>query len=96
MTLRLSAEARDDLFQIWSYIAQDNLTAANRLVKVIASKMDLLRQFPYAGRGREELGEGLRSFVVRKYLIFYSIDGNVVDVFRVLHGSRDIEVILGR
>ncbi len=35
MSYQFTPQAIDDLFQIWSYIAQDSLDAANRVEEVI-------------------------------------------------------------
>ena len=44
----------------------------------------------FAGRRRDELGEGLRSLVCRERCIFYRLDSHEVRVVRVLHGRRDL------
>jgi len=46
---------------------------------------------PFAGRLRSELRAGLRSFPIRSYVLFYRIDGENINLLRVLHGQRDIE-----
>jgi toxin ParE1/3/4 len=45
------------------------------------------------GRAREELASELRSFPVRRYVVFYRplVDG--IEVVRVLHGARDVTEI---
>jgi len=40
------------------------------------------------GRNRPEFGEGVRSFVVESYVIYYRHDANIL-IARVLHGRRD-------
>jgi len=44
------------------------------------------------GRRREALVEGLRSFPVGRYVIFYLAVPGGVQIVRVLHGARDFEV----
>ncbi len=47
----------------------------------------------FTGSSRE-----LRKWPVQGFpniLIFYRVDGNCLDVVRVLHGSRDVESIFG-
>jgi toxin ParE1/3/4 len=46
---------------------------------------------PGMGRKRDDLGKGLRSFPVKKYLIFYRQAKDDIEIVRVLHGSRNIE-----
>ena len=83
--------ARNDLNEIWEYIAQDNLDAAERLVERIEELCELLAQRPQLGRRREELAPGLRSFPAESYFIFYQPIPDGIEVVRVLHASRDID-----
>ena len=43
------------------------------------------------GRRRDELKKGLRSFPVKKYVVFYFIIDDGVKIARVLHGAQDID-----
>jgi toxin ParE1/3/4 len=52
-----------------------------------------LEIFPLIGRSRDELKKGLRSFVVRKYVVFYTIWQEIPVIIRVVHGSRDLEAL---
>jgi plasmid stabilization system protein ParE len=40
------------------------------------------------GRLRPEFGDGVRSFTVENYVVYYRHEGDVL-VARVLHGRRD-------
>ena len=42
---------------------------------------------------REELASGLRSFPVRRYVVFYRPLVDAIEVVRVLHGARDVTEI---
>lgn len=91
-----SPEARDDLAEIWLYIAiaQDNQAAADQVLESINQKLILLSDSPLLGRERQDLAVGLRSFPAGSYVIFYRpIDGGI-DVVRVLHGARNVEELL--
>lgn len=46
---------------------------------------------PLIGISREELHPSLRSFPVGKYLIFYRLVPEGIEVIRVLHGMMDID-----
>ena len=83
-----------DLVEIWEYIASDSPGHADGFADRIDSCIQALAQQPRKGRGRAELGAGLRSFTVGRYVIFYEAVPNGVDVVRVIHGSRDIEAAL--
>jgi plasmid stabilization system protein ParE len=52
---RLTPQAVDDLFEIWSYIAADNVDAANRVEEAIYAACTFLSETPLAGRIREDL-----------------------------------------
>jgi toxin ParE1/3/4 len=58
--LRKRPGADADLDSIWSYIASDNLDAAERLMARIRAAFALLVQNPRAGRDRSEFAPGLR------------------------------------
>lgn len=82
-----------DLFEIWSYIAEDSVTNADRFAARIDKTFRLLARRPEIGRARPELYQDLRSFVVGKYVVFYMPVRNGIDVIRVLHGARDIDAV---
>jgi len=93
VTRRPLAEA--DIFEIWDYIADDSMEAADRWVDQLDEKFQLIATQPMMGRAREELAPGLRSFPFRRYVIFYMPIGNGIDVVRVLHGARDVDAVFG-
>jgi toxin ParE1/3/4 len=93
VTRRPLAEA--DIFEIWDYIADDSMEAADRWVDQLDEKFQLIATQPMMGRAREELETGLRSFPFGRYVIFYMRLGSGIDVVRVLHGARDIDAVFG-
>lgn len=88
-------QARLDLCDIWEYIAEDNVTAADRLLDEIDAKCRLLAGMPELGRLREELSPRLRSWVVGSYVIFYRPHSAGIEVIRVLHGRRNFPALFG-
>lgn len=84
-----------DLVEIWSYIAEDSVSNADRFALRIDNTFRLLARRPLVGRERPELYKNLRSFSVGKYIVFYLPRRNGIEVVRVLHASRDIETIFG-
>ena len=90
-TLRVSDQAEEDLISIWLYVSEHNESAAYRLISEINAKYSLLSEYPEIGRIREDLGDkSYRSFAVGSYIIFYRLTDEVIEISRVLHGSRDI------
>jgi len=91
--LRLSSLAKSDLGEIWLFIAEDNVSVADRFIDELFSKFLILIEQPILGRDRQDVREGVRSLVCGKLVIFYKLTEGVVDIVRVLHGARDIENI---
>jgi toxin ParE1/3/4 len=88
---RISDEAKEDMGEIWSYIAREGGSeAADRLVDRISEGFPTLADFPGMGQSRLELAPSMRSFPVGNYLIFYQPIDNGIEVVRVLHGARDL------
>ena len=92
--IRRTPSAHQDYQGIWHYIAQNNVTAADDLLRKLDSKLELLSDHPRAGQGRPELRPRLRSFPVGEYLIFYRAIRGGIELLRVLHGARDIRKAL--
>jgi toxin ParE1/3/4 len=93
MSLKVSRRprARLDLIEIWNYIADDNETAADRLLRRIDEALLMLAKTPLAGRSRPELGADMRSFPIGNYILFYVVQPNAIDVVRILSRYRDID-----
>jgi toxin ParE1/3/4 len=92
---RRTLAAKADLLEIWSFIADNNPDAATRMLLKLDRAMSRLARNPGIGRPRPELLPGLRSYVARPYVIFYTTGEDEIDIVRVLHGARDIESIFG-
>jgi toxin ParE1/3/4 len=95
---RLSPEAEAELDGIWDYIARESgiVEVATRTVENIAERFWLLASYPHMGRRRDhDLRPGLRSLAAEDYVIIHRVlEGGVVLILHVLHGSRDIEAFL--
>jgi toxin ParE1/3/4 len=89
-----SDAAKDDIFGISEFIAQDRPTAANRLLEKIDRILDVLARQPTLGESLEYTRPGLRRISQGNYVIYFEpiIDG--IRVIRVLHGARKIEDLL--
>lgn len=85
---RPAAEA--DLLAIWRYIAADTDIAADRMLDRFDEALRLLEAKPKAGRPRPELADGVRSFVVGRYVLFYAPITGGIALYRVLHSARDL------
>jgi toxin ParE1/3/4 len=90
--LLVRPRAREDLNEIWAYIAEDSESLADAFVDRLDTRFHLLARQPGLGRIRQELVPGLRSFPVGRYVIFYELISDGVAVVRVLHSARDLPV----
>jgi len=87
-------EAIVDLDEIWDFIAEDNPTAADRLIAEILSAINQLVSFPKQGHKRPDLtSRPLRFTLVREYLIAYAPDEDALWVVAVMHGRRSPRVM---
>ena len=85
-------EPENDIEEIWLYIAQDNPDNADRFLDEIEETSRKLVQFTSMGRNWDELYPGLKSFPVGKYIIFYLPISGGLEIVRILHGMRDIDI----
>ena len=93
MRVRVSRLATKDLDEIWLFIAQDNLAAADRFVDSLTDSFPPLASFPRLGRSREDLGLGLRSFPVKNCLVVYRLRKDMVEIVRVIRAGRDVNAL---
>lgn len=97
--VRLTKQASDDLTAIYNYIAvklQSPLTADNNL-RLFEKSIKSLSTFPERCpilEGFESEGIVIRKLIVKNYVVFYRFVGDVVTVFRVLHGTSNIDALL--
>ena len=83
-----TAQADEDLIDIWVYIAQDNSAAADHLLDEFEKKFALLAGQPRLGAARSDIAPGLRHFSMGNYLILYREIDPGIEVVRVVHGAR--------
>jgi toxin ParE1/3/4 len=91
-SIRILRAAEDDLTEIITYIAADNLSAAERMAAKFEEAIALLVDNPFLGRIPDDetlIRLGYRLLVVADYLIFYTIEEHSVFVHRIIHGARD-------
>lgn len=90
MAVHWTAEAYADLAAIYAHIAEDDPTAAARVIDLVeAYTTEQLELFPKAGRKGRAFGT--RELVVPNcpnYVVAYEIVDGDVDVLAVIHGKR--------
>ena len=95
---RLTPQAENDLFEIWRYIARDNLPAAGLVEAAIFAACAFVASVPLCGHTREDITTlPVRFWTVQpyqRYMIVYDPVSRPVQVIRILHGARDISSLL--
>ncbi len=83
-----------DLQAAAGFIRHDNPTAARAFLEAAYDSFEFLARNPGIGRRRPDLGfPEIRSWRVdgfRRYLIFYRELPDRIQIWRVLHGARDL------
>ena len=86
----IAPRARDDLIEIYDYIAQDSLVGAQRWVGQLERAIESLSDTPERVAVRDDLRPGYRVLPVRSHLIFFRVVGQEVRIARVINAARDI------
>jgi len=87
---RISRQARQDLKEIYRYIARDKPTAAYRLRQTFEATFAALARNPFMGEARPDFGQDVRVFGVGSYVVFFRPAPAGIVLARVIHGARDI------
>ena len=86
----LSPSAIRDLQSISDYTLQNWGAEQEELyLKGLWEKLAAIRSSPESFRLREDLVEGCRSARYEKHVIFFAIQGQTLQVIRILHGAMD-------
>ena len=91
--VKFTETSEKDIENIWEYIAENDLQAANSFLVQIKEKFQLLAENKKLGREIHQLMINLRAFPHKRYMIFYFPTDEGIEIFRVVHGSRDIETL---
>lgn len=87
-----------DLQEIAHSLRRQHPAQAERFLRAVYRSFDQLSLHPQLGRKRPEYQKpALRSWGVRgfeHYLIFYSVRPDDLFVYRIIHGSRDLDAEL--
>lgn len=93
--VKLSARAQRDLNSILAFIAEDSPTKAvkmvDRLERASFEPAETALHYPLLPSQEDTC---VRRRVVHPYNIFFSVEGDTVEVLHILHGARNIGRIL--
>ena len=81
--------AKADLIDVWLFIAEDNMTTADTYIERLQQMCVLIAANPLMGVGRPDIAEGVCSFAVDDYVIYYQPDDQGITVLRVWHAARE-------
>lgn len=89
-----------DLIAHATYVSLNNLDAGDRFLYAAEATFQRIAEFPGIGRlsgfSNPTLAQ-VRQYPIkdfRKYIIFYQIYSETVEIIRVLHGAQNLEFIL--
>jgi toxin ParE1/3/4 len=89
-----SPEAVLDLDETWTYYERvAGRNTAEKVVRDIGKVIAMIEEHPFAGRPRNELRSGFRSFAATPHVVFYRVINDVPEIIRILDSRRDIEEI---
>ena len=78
--------AEKDLFSVFTYVANDSITIAEKEVNRLIESISNLETCPSMGRpGRIA---GTRELIVSPYIIAYRIKFRKIQILRILHSAR--------
>lgn len=91
----VSAEAQDDLFEIWRRIAEDSLDLAYRIQAEFYALFESLARMPHQGHARKDLtSPPVLFFPLYSFLVTYDPNANPIRILAVLRGRRNVKRIL--
>ena len=88
MKVRFTRTAQRDLREIYDYISQDSPTVASRFVTRLVERARELSENPLQGRKTDEANVRVIVAPRLRYLIFYTVAADEVQVMHVRHTSR--------
>lgn len=91
-TVVFTPEARDDLFELYDYIAGRGApNAALAYVERLETRCLVLADFPEQGRRRDDIRPGLRLLgFERRTMIAFHVTASSIVIDRIFHGGQDV------
>ncbi len=81
--------AETDLEEILLYLAENNKDSAIKFIQEMMKRFDLIANNPKIGTTKDNIIIGLRLFPFKNYNVFYFQTESGVEIYRVLHSSRN-------
>jgi toxin ParE1/3/4 len=89
----IAPDAARDLDEIAEYYAVDNIEAGEKLLDEFETRCKYLVNFPKIGKSYRLFRANLSGISFSGYIIFYRANEDIVEILRVVNGSRDLEAL---
>ena len=96
MKLRINPIVAIDLKNIKDYIAKDSEEVAEEVINKLYAQIENVQQFPNIGlelSKRVRFRTNYKYVIWENYIIFYKIQGEYVEIYRVVNRYQDITKI---
>lgn len=94
LTYTFTLQAEEDFLQIVNYFAVENPVVATRFIDAVEMSCELIVEYPEIGRTvdyiHQQSTRRLQVKGFKKYVLFYRLFEQQVEVVRMCHGSRDL------
>lgn len=93
--IHTSQRARDDLFRIWLYTAEQwGAEQADRYLDQLGAGIARLSETPSAGADFGSVRAGYHRLAVERHRVFYLVSAERVEIVRILHERMDMDLHL--
>jgi toxin ParE1/3/4 len=89
----IAPEAAQDLDEISTYYAVNNIEAGEKLIDEFEARCKYLVSFPNIGRSYRNIRSYLRGISFSGYILFYRVGNDEIEILRVVNGSRNLEAL---
>jgi plasmid stabilization system protein ParE len=87
MRIQWSSDAERDRQEVWDFIAESDIVAADRMVRRFEEAIDHIASFPLMGRPGALAGS--REFIPHpNYRIVYHVGDDAIIIHAILHTAR--------
>ncbi len=87
--VQYQAAAKADLIEAWLQVADDSVESADETISRLQEICELIADQPAMGLDRPDIADGVQSFPVDHYIIFYEQHEQGISVLRVWHAAQD-------
>ena len=97
LEIRYLPTAENDLDDIFDYIMMDNPSAAVSILEKFNHSISQLAFNPELGVVSKDdrlKKMGYRILIIGKYLVFYVVKANIIQIRRIIHGARQYNFLL--